>query len=237
MTDTPQLLLAHHLKALKLPTFLREYDKLARQCAAEGLDHVRFLLRLTELELIERERRMVDRRIKELVKARLCGLIIDDQIPEPAIFAVTEHLIREESEYQTAAKRAQEIFQAAANQGGTQSDTMFKPCTHAQLPAIIAESVRLFDCSIVPAMNPTSELGTKVIEELIFESGRPLIVLPTERPFEYSPEIVFVAWDGSRPAARVFTTPFRFCNRQLSRRSSQSLGRSSSIGFRAAKTW
>ena len=28
MTDTPQLLLAHHLKALKLPTFLREYDKL-----------------------------------------------------------------------------------------------------------------------------------------------------------------------------------------------------------------
>ena len=38
MTDTPQFLLAHHLKALKLPTFLREYEKLARQCAAEGLD-------------------------------------------------------------------------------------------------------------------------------------------------------------------------------------------------------
>ena len=29
MTDTPELLLAHHLKTLKLPTFLREYDKLA----------------------------------------------------------------------------------------------------------------------------------------------------------------------------------------------------------------
>ena len=65
MTDTPQLLLAHHLKALKLPTFLREYDKLARQCAAEGVDHTRYLLRLAELELIERERRMVERRIKE----------------------------------------------------------------------------------------------------------------------------------------------------------------------------
>ena len=35
----PRVLLAHHLKTLKLPTFLREYDKLARQCAAEGLDH------------------------------------------------------------------------------------------------------------------------------------------------------------------------------------------------------
>ena len=65
MTDTPQLLLGHHLKALKLPTFLREYDKLARQCAAEGVDHVRYLLRLAELELIERERRMIERRIKE----------------------------------------------------------------------------------------------------------------------------------------------------------------------------
>src|SRR6202051_2508456 len=65
MTDTPQLLLGHHLKALKLPTFLREYDKLARQCAAEGVDHVRYLLRLAELELIERERRRGGRRIKE----------------------------------------------------------------------------------------------------------------------------------------------------------------------------
>ena len=65
MTDTPQLLLAHHLTALKLPIFLREYDKLARQCAAEGIDHPRYLLRLAELELIERERRSVERRIKE----------------------------------------------------------------------------------------------------------------------------------------------------------------------------
>ncbi len=65
MTETPQLLLAHHLKALKLPTFLRQYDKVAQQCAAEGLDHPRYLLRLAELELIERERRMVERRIRE----------------------------------------------------------------------------------------------------------------------------------------------------------------------------
>jgi DNA replication protein DnaC len=65
MTDTPQVLLAHHLKALKLPSFLRDHDKLARQCAAEAVDHVGYLLRLTELELIERERRMIERRIRE----------------------------------------------------------------------------------------------------------------------------------------------------------------------------
>ena len=64
MTETPQLLLQHHLKALKLPTFLREYDKQARRCAAEGVDHVRYLLRLAELELIDREQRLIERRIK-----------------------------------------------------------------------------------------------------------------------------------------------------------------------------
>ena len=36
MSDAPKLLLDHHLKTLKLPTFLREYAKLARHCAAEG---------------------------------------------------------------------------------------------------------------------------------------------------------------------------------------------------------
>jgi DNA replication protein DnaC len=65
MSDAPQLLLAHYLKALRLPTFLREYDKLARHCAEEAVDYPRYLLRLTELEMIERERRTVERRIKE----------------------------------------------------------------------------------------------------------------------------------------------------------------------------
>jgi DNA replication protein DnaC len=62
--DGAQILLAHHLKALKLPMFLREYDKVARQCAADGVDHPRYLMHLAEMEMIDRERRMVERRIK-----------------------------------------------------------------------------------------------------------------------------------------------------------------------------
>ncbi|MDH5537350.1 MAG: ATP-binding protein, partial [Betaproteobacteria bacterium] len=63
-SETPELLLQHHLKKLRLPTVLRDYEKLARQCAADNVDHVRYLARLIELELIDREARMVDRRIK-----------------------------------------------------------------------------------------------------------------------------------------------------------------------------
>ncbi len=65
MAEAPRILLEHHLKRLKLPTFLREYEKVAQQCAAEGLDHVQFLARLVELELIDRERRLVERRIRQ----------------------------------------------------------------------------------------------------------------------------------------------------------------------------
>jgi DNA replication protein DnaC len=62
--STPQVLLEHHLKELRLPTMLREYDKVAQQCAAEAADYLRFLLRLVELELLDRDRRAVERRIK-----------------------------------------------------------------------------------------------------------------------------------------------------------------------------
>lgn len=61
---TPQVLLEHYLKLLRLPTFGREYDKVAQQCAQEDVDHPRYLLRLCELEMLERERRATERRIR-----------------------------------------------------------------------------------------------------------------------------------------------------------------------------
>ncbi len=63
-TEAPEILLAHYLKTLKLPTFQREYQKLARLCATEGVDHIDYLFRLAEREMIERDRRKVERRIK-----------------------------------------------------------------------------------------------------------------------------------------------------------------------------
>jgi hypothetical protein len=50
---------------LRLPTILSEYGKVARQCAAEQVDYPRYLLRLTELELLDRDRRAIERRIHQ----------------------------------------------------------------------------------------------------------------------------------------------------------------------------
>ncbi len=63
-TVAPQVLLGNHLKALKLPTLAREYDKVAMESAQDRADYPRYLLRLCELERIDRERRNVERRIR-----------------------------------------------------------------------------------------------------------------------------------------------------------------------------
>ena len=63
-TVAPQVLLMNHFKALKLPTFAREYEKVGAECAREGVDYPRYLLRLCELERLDREGRHVERRIR-----------------------------------------------------------------------------------------------------------------------------------------------------------------------------
>jgi DNA replication protein DnaC len=61
---TSTLLLRHHLKALRLPTIGSECEKIATQAAAGNIDHLTYLLQLCELELLERERKATERRIK-----------------------------------------------------------------------------------------------------------------------------------------------------------------------------
>jgi DNA replication protein DnaC len=65
MTTTKStVLLKHYLKQLKLPTMHAECEKTAARAATENLDHLAFLLQLCELELIDRERRAAERRLK-----------------------------------------------------------------------------------------------------------------------------------------------------------------------------
>ena len=58
------VLLRHHLKALRLPTIGAECEKVARRAASDNVDHLTYLLQVTELELLERERKAAERRLK-----------------------------------------------------------------------------------------------------------------------------------------------------------------------------
>ena len=83
MSNRSTLLLEHHLKELRLPTFLREYRKLAAQCAAvKSLDTFDFLAipsvnkqLVHELMEARDDRRLLNRQ-RQLARLRL--LIIDE---------------------------------------------------------------------------------------------------------------------------------------------------------------
>ena len=92
MSSKSTLLLEHHLKELRLPSFLREYGKMAAQCAAGNVDHPEYLLRLAELELIDRHQRMVERRIRA---ARFPVVKSLDTFDFPAIPSVNKVLVME----------------------------------------------------------------------------------------------------------------------------------------------
>ncbi len=86
------VLLEHHLKQLKLPTVLREYKTLASLCAQERSDYPTYLLRLAERELIDREQRASERRIKAARFPVLKTLETFDFSAQPSI---NESLVRE----------------------------------------------------------------------------------------------------------------------------------------------
>jgi DNA replication protein DnaC len=58
------ILLEHYLKQLKLPSILREHEKMAAVCEKERADYQTYLLRLMEQEAHDREQRAAERRVK-----------------------------------------------------------------------------------------------------------------------------------------------------------------------------
>ena len=65
---------------------------MAAQCAAEGVDHPKYLFRLAELELIDRHQRMVQRRVRA---ARFPAVKSLDTFDFPAIPSVNKSLLME----------------------------------------------------------------------------------------------------------------------------------------------
>lgn len=79
------ILLKHQLTALRLPTVKAECEQTARECAAEGVDHLGFLLRLCERELADRERRACQRRIRAAKFPQMKSLDEFDFTAQPSL--------------------------------------------------------------------------------------------------------------------------------------------------------
>lgn len=108
--------LAERLKALKLPAFLAEHDRLAQECAAEGLDHSQYLLRLAELELSQRQQRTIDRRIKT---ARFPAVKSLDEFDFAAVPSLDKDLVLQLARGDYIAQRANVVILGNGGTGKT----------------------------------------------------------------------------------------------------------------------
>jgi len=100
--DKPQVLLEYYLKRLRLPTMLREYAPMAEVCSQDRSDFTTYLLRLVEREMLDREKRAAERRIKE---AKFPVIKTIDTFDFKAQPSINEPLVRELMRGEYLAKR------------------------------------------------------------------------------------------------------------------------------------
>ena len=132
MRDTKAtLLLAHHLKQLKLPTMLREYASVAARCTQDRSDYPTYLLCLAERELLDRQQRATERRIKAAKFPAIKTLDTFDFAAQPSI---NEPLVRQLTAGEYLDRRENVLLVGNAGTGKTHLATAlgFAACTQGQ---------------------------------------------------------------------------------------------------------
>jgi nucleotide-binding universal stress UspA family protein len=79
----------------------------------------------------------------------------------------------------------------------------------ANLPNDLSNRARLADMVIMKRPNhdaASQPLELALVEELVFQSARPVLIFDDEYPLTKIPETAMLAWDGGREAARAMTS-------------------------------
>jgi nucleotide-binding universal stress UspA family protein len=103
----------------------------------------------------------------------------------------------EEARSVSNAQKLLQAFDAAANRIGVGNEQQLMALAATDIAASIAVRARLKDLSIVPIM-PHDDQAEKIVEQLIFESGRPILMCPVEYAGELA--VVITATDSKTPA-------------------------------------
>lgn len=143
------------------------------------------------------------------VGARISAIACAVKIQAPgnvlagAVLDVAALVAAEAKKSSTNAKTLLTAFQDAAEKRGVFQDRILEHCLTSEAPGVLVEYARLRDLTIVPV--PVGDYFDQwYAEAIIFGSGHPTLVLPhtRKRAGAFTLDVVAVAWDFSRPAAR-----------------------------------
>ena len=211
--EASTLLLEHHLKILKLPTFVRDYKSVAAVCAQERCDYPTFLLRLAERELIDRERRAAERRIRD---ARFPVVKTIDTFDFKGQPSINQALVRELMSGEYISKRENVLMVGNPGTGKTHLATAlgFAACAQgkrvrfttktAMVTALLEaresrtlqrsqKQLERLDLLILDELGyvPFSKTGAELLFEVISRSyERTSLIVTTNLPFENWTEVL-----------------------------------------------
>jgi DNA replication protein DnaC len=211
--EASTLLLEHHLKILKLPTFVRDYKSVAAVCAQERCNYPTFLLRLAERELIDRERRAAERRIRD---ARFPVVKTIDTFDFKAQPSINQALVRELMSGEYISKRENVLMVGNPGTGKTHLATAlgFAACaqgkrvrfttTTAMVTALLEaresrtlqrsqKQLERLDLLILDELGyvPFSKTGAELLFEVISRAyERTSLIVTTNLPFENWTEVL-----------------------------------------------
>jgi nucleotide-binding universal stress UspA family protein len=143
------------------------------------------------------------------------GFIYEPVIPGSVMGGIPTDLIEAQREENTkTAKEATSRFEAAASRAGLSAEVRILDASVAGAADLFGRIARRFDLAVVGQARPREGASEELlIEGALFESGRPVVVVPYVQTKAVTLERVLVCWDGSRPATRAIADALPFLRR------------------------
>jgi nucleotide-binding universal stress UspA family protein len=138
--------------------------------------------------------------------AHLAGIafLYDPIVPVSGAGYIPADVIEaQERDNEEATRGALDRFNAACTRAGVSAEPLTLSASFGGVGEQFARIARRFDLAIVGQAEPDSSAVEEIIaESALFESGRPVIVVPYIQRAPLKLDNVMVCWDGSRAAAR-----------------------------------
>src|SRR5499427_895882 len=117
-------------------------------------------------------------------------------------------------ENRAAAQEAVDRFEAAAKREGLSAEHRIIEASLGKAANLFGRITRRFDLAVVGQMDPERTLPDDLlIEAALFESGRPVVVVPYIQKEGLKLDRVLACWDGGRMAARAIADAMPFLER------------------------
>jgi nucleotide-binding universal stress UspA family protein len=141
------------------------------------------------------------------IGARVLALAVEVEIPVRPQVTISNDLDNTEAAIGVRsvsdARGLLKAFGAAAASFGLRGEQKVRRLAVAEVPPGLAREARLKDLTLVP-LQPHDARFERIVEQLIFHSGRPILLCPEEFADRLAAQLdrVAIAWDHTAPAAR-----------------------------------